>query len=121
MPEPAATGGKGGSRMPVNEVDADKLWRDRISSELQLQRSWHDEYGFMVANSSQDAGNATQAKASGALGAQTANLDARQLDALRTQLAASTLRSTAQASFTKRPTPELYSDGRHNRRKFKDN
>ena len=104
----------------VNEVDADKLWRDRITNELQQQRSWHDEYGFMVSKHAA-AGGATEAKASGALGAQTANLDARQLEELRSTLSKSTMRSTAKASYLSRPTPELYSDGRHNRRKFVDN
>lgn len=73
----------------------------------------------MVAGNASEGG-ATNAKASGSLGAQTAKLSAAELDALRTQLSKSTMRSTAQASFTKRPTPELYSDGRYNRRKFRD-
>jgi hypothetical protein len=116
---PAAGGagsGRGGGRAGVNEVDADKLWRDRISNELAQQRSWHDEYGFMVAGSHEGT-SARDAKGSGALGAQVAKLSKDELEELRGQLSKSTMRSTAQASFTQRTTPELPSTGVHNRRK----
>ena len=114
--------GKGG-RVPTNEVDADKLWRDRITSELQQQRLWHDEYGFMVTaanNAAAASGGATQAKSTGALGAQTATLDSKELDELRAQLSKSTMRSTAQASFQTRRTVELSTKGDHGRKKYKD-
>jgi len=44
-------------------VDADKLWRDRVDSELLYQRSWENEYGFML----DDTQRQQRAAASGAL------------------------------------------------------
>ena len=47
-------GGRGsmGGGLSASAVDTDKLWRDRIRQELQFQRQWKAEYGFMVANPS---------------------------------------------------------------------
>ncbi len=50
----AATGGRGsmGGGISASAVDTDKLWRDRIQQELQFQRQWKEEYGFLMGTNS---------------------------------------------------------------------
>lgn len=63
-----------GTRLPnigANPVDGDKIWRDRIRIELQQQRQWKDEFGFMIQRANIDrslSGSASDAGSSRAAG-----------------------------------------------------
>eukprot|EP00759_Apiculatamorpha_spiralis_P040743 PhF_6_TR39624/c0_g1_i1/m.58703 len=83
-------------------VDADKLWRDRVSSELLYQRSWEKEYGFML----DDAQRAQRAAASGALSSEQLKVSYKGI------------KSTQQSTFSSRPSLEQnFGQKEHNRRK----
>lgn len=92
----------------TSAVDSDKLWRDRIRQELQHQRTWFEEYGFMVADGSKGVSTAA------------ASLSPDQLDGLKKQMRGAHLQSTQRASYQQRKSAELYQTGDHNRKKFRD-
>lgn len=56
----AATGGRGsmGGGLNASAVDTDKLWRDRIRQELQFQRQWKEEFGFLQSTTSSNSRSA---------------------------------------------------------------
>jgi hypothetical protein len=127
----APAGGRGtGMFSGINNVHADKLWRDRISVELQQQRTWHDEYGFMsTAQGSgscgeSDQGSGTYTSSHGASGGNLTSLPPNittmtmeELDHIKSEVATAALRSTAQASFGQRSTLELRETKAYNRKK----
>eukprot|EP00760_Papus_ankaliazontas_P038901 PhM_4_TR9402/c0_g1_i1/m.67797 len=89
-------------------VDADKLWRDRVSSELLYQRSWENEYGFMLDSDQRQQ----RAAARGELETQAGNDDLK--------VSYKGVRSTQHAahSGTRRNLEAVFSSQKeHNRRK----
>jgi len=123
--EGGAKGTMGGGRGPMgaaNAVDADKLWIDRINTELQQQRAWHQEYGFMV---SAEGGGVTtdgsgKTRAAGTLAGQAAAMSVAELEELKKSLQGATLKSNSQASYVSRKPVELFNAKRNNRQKFRD-
>ena len=113
---PKTSGGRG-PMGAANAVDADKLWIDRINTELQQQRAWHQEFGFMVTTETEGA---QKTRAAGTLSAQAAQMTNEQLDELKYSMAGATLKSTSQSSYVRRPEVELFSAKKNNRQKFKD-
>ena len=85
-------------------VDADKLWRDRVSSELLYQRSWENEYGFMLDETQREQ----RAAASGALSSEHLKVSYKGIQ------------STQHAVHGDRPSPEkaFAMQKEHNRRKY---
>ncbi len=68
-------GGRGsmGGGISASAVDTDKLWRDRIRTELLFQRQWKDEYGFMVGGGGGGNGGGASAPDAAAAAATTGN------------------------------------------------
>ncbi len=101
----------------ASPVDADKLWRDRVRSELQHQRNWQSEYGFMVERDGEGAdgqpGGSTAATAGGAKDASMAST----ADDFKSKMSYAGMKSTAHGSYLQRPSPELRSLKEHNRQR----
>ena len=112
----APTGSAGGSVQKASAVDSDKLWRDRITQELQYQRAWVDEYGFMVDESKR----ATLKKGvSDAEALNSGDQRAKTLAELKSEMSYKGMRSTAHDSYRTRPSPELFNNQEYNRKKFR--
>ncbi len=103
---PDASSAKKASR--ISAVDDDKLWRARIQQELQHQRAWLDEYGFMVSSTSK--GVSTTA----------ASLTNQQVEEVKKSMKGVNMQSTVRSSYVQRKPIDVYSDGAHNRKKFRD-
>lgn len=123
MASPAPAGGGGGANRSierVSAVDADKLWRDRINVELLHQRSWGEEYGFMIDDEKRKALLATMsvatATAPGPGGA--AKSEGETLSEYKKAMSSAGMASTMMDSYKVRKTPELFNSGEYNRRKF---
>jgi hypothetical protein len=113
----------------ASPVDADKLWRDRINQELQFQRAWVDEYGFMVDESKRETlrkgvstklGESALNESTGSKVSGTMTEGQKTLAELKSEMSYRGMQSVAHASYKVRPSPELYTSKEYNRRKFRN-